>query len=58
MERIRVEEMVKALKLDSVVQVAIPIGGIQIQATGSSPSGPVTVFGYNINNASGVGCLG
>lgn len=57
MERIRVEEMVKALKMDSRIQVGIPIGGITIQATGGNAGGPVTVTGFNINAAHGDGIL-
>ena len=58
MERIRVEEMVKALKMDSRVQVGIPIGGIQFVGTGANAGGPVEVSGFNINNAHGDGILG
>lgn len=57
MERIRVEEMVKALKMDARIQVGIPIGGIQIQATGANAGGPVASVGFNINNAHGDGIL-
>lgn len=58
MERIRVEEMVKALKLDSRIQIGIPIGGIQITGTGANAGGPVQITGFNINNAHGDGVLG
>lgn len=58
MERIRVEEMVKALKLDARVQVGLPIGGIQITGTGANAGGPVQIQGFNINNAHGDGILG
>ena len=58
MEVIRVEEMVKALKMDSRVQVGIPIGGIQITGTGANAGGPVQIAGFNINNAHGDGILG
>lgn len=58
MERIRVEEMVKALKMDSRVQVGIPIGGIQFIGSGANAGGPVEVIGTNINNAHGDGILG
>lgn len=50
MERIRVEEIIKALKMDGRVQVGIPVGGIQIVATGANAGGPVVVTGYNINS--------
>lgn len=58
MERIRVEEMVKALKMDSRVQIGVPIGGIQITGTGTNVGGPVQITGFNINNAHGDGILG
>jgi len=58
MERIRVEEMVKALKLDARIQIGIPIGGIQITGTGSNAGGPVQITGFNINPAHGDGILG
>lgn len=57
MERIRVEEMVKALKMDSRIQVGIPIGGIQITGTGANAGGPVQIQGFNINNTHGDGVL-
>lgn len=57
MERIRVEEMVRALKMDSRIQIGIPIGGIQITATGGNAGGPVTVTGFNINAPHGDGVL-
>lgn len=58
MERIRVEEIVKALKMDSRVQVGIPIGGIKFTGTGANSGGPVVVTGFNINNAHGDGIIG
>lgn len=58
MERIRVEEMVKALKMDARVQIGLPIGGIQITGTGGNAGGPVTITGFNINNAHGDGIIG
>jgi hypothetical protein len=58
MERIRVEEMVSALKLDSRVQVGIPIGGIQFMGTGSNAGGPVVVQGFNVNIPHGDGIVG
>ena len=57
MERIRVEEMVNALKLDARVQVGIPIGGIQITGTGSNAGGPVAITGFNINAPHGDGIV-
>lgn len=47
MERIRIEEIVKALQQDAVISVAIP-PGITITAAGISPAGPVTVAGSTI----------
>ena len=58
MERIRVEEMVKALKLDARVQIGIPIGGIMITGTGANAGGPVQITGFNINPAHGDGIIG
>lgn len=58
MERIRVEEMVKALKMDARIQVGLPIGGIQITGTGANAGGPVAITGFNINNAHGDGIIG
>ena len=49
MERIRVEEMVKALKMDAGVQIGIPIGGIQV-AVGN-------LTGVSTNNVHGGGIL-
>lgn len=57
MERIRVEEIFKALKLDANIQVALPIGSIQFTGTGANAGGPVVVTGYNINAAKGTGII-
>lgn len=57
MERIRVEEMVNALKMDSQIQIAIPPGGIVIQATGANAGGPVVSVGTNINYVTGLGII-
>lgn len=57
MERIRVEEIFRALKMNSVVQVVIPPGSIQFRGTGSSPTGPVIVEGFNTNNGNGMGLI-
>ena len=56
MERIRIEEIVDALKNESKVQVTIPKGAIQIIAQGASAAGPVTVEGSNpkVINAYGI----
>lgn len=58
MELIRVQEIVSALKMDSRVQVGLPIGGIQIIATGSNGGGPVVCMGFNINIPRGDGIIG
>jgi hypothetical protein len=52
MERIRIEEIVKAFQQEAVITVAIN-QGIPIQAAGISPTGPVTVFGSTIYIAKG-----
>ncbi len=48
-ERIRIEEIVKAIKSDMRIEGGINIGGIQFQGTGASAAGPVEVVGFNIN---------
>lgn len=58
MERIRVEEMVKALKMESRIQGATPIGGIQVIATGANAGGPVVCNGFNINMPRTDGIIG
>lgn len=47
MERIRVEEIIKAFQEDALISVAVP-PGITLTAAGNSPSGPVVVFGNTI----------
>ena len=47
MERIRVEEIIKAIQEEMLITVAIP-PGTTITASGTSPAGPVTVFGSTI----------
>ena len=58
MERIRVEEIVNALKMDARVQIGIPIGGIQFTGTGANAGGPVIVTGFNVNAPHGDGIIG
>lgn len=58
MERIRVEEIIKAIKTCSRVQIGIPIGGIQFSGTGANAGGPVTITGFNINAPHGDGIVG
>lgn len=57
MERIRVEEIIKALKYDSQIEIAIPPGGITVTATGANSGGPVTVVGMNTNFVQGFGII-
>ena len=56
MERIRIEEIVKALQEEAVISVAVP-PGITLSAAGISPSGPVTVFGSTITFIKGYGII-
>lgn len=56
MERIRIEEIVKALQQDALISVGIPFG-IPIQAAGVSPAGPVTVIGTSIRPVKGYGII-
>lgn len=55
MEAIRIDEIMKAIHFDGQVQIAIPPGAIQFMGTGTCPTGPVTVTGFNVNFVSGVG---
>lgn len=52
MERIRVEEIVKALITESKIDVAIQPGTL-LQATGGNAGGPIQVFGTTIGISSG-----
>lgn len=56
MERIRIEEIVKALQQEAVISVAIP-PGITLSAAGISPAGPVSVFGSTITFSKGFGVI-
>jgi hypothetical protein len=56
MERIRIEEIVKALQQDAIISVSIP-PGITLTAAGISPTGPVTVFGATITLSKGYGVI-
>ena len=56
MERIRIEEMIKALQQDAVITVGLP-PGITVQAAGISPTGPVTVVGSSILPFKGYGII-
>lgn len=54
MERIRVEEIIKAIQQEMVITVAIP-PGTTITGAGSSPSGPVSIVGSTITLTTGYG---
>ena len=54
MERIRIEEIIRALQEDALISVAIP-PGITLTGSGTSPSGPVTIFGSTITLTKGFG---
>lgn len=54
MERIRIEEIVKAIQQEMVIQVAIP-PGTTLTAAGASPAGPVSVFGSTLTFTTGYG---
>ena len=56
MERIRVEEIIKALQQDAVISVAIP-PGTTLTAAGISAVGPVSVFGSTITFTKGYGVI-
>ncbi len=56
MERIRIEEIIRALQEDAIISVAIP-PGITVSATGISPAGPVSVFGSSITYTKGYGVI-
>jgi len=54
MERIRIEEIVKAIQQEMIISVGIP-PGITLTAAGISPTGPVSVFGSTITFTKGYG---
>jgi hypothetical protein len=56
MERIRIEEIVRAFQEDALITVAIP-PGITVSASGIGPTGPVTVAGMTIYYAKGYGII-
>jgi ABC-type nitrate/sulfonate/bicarbonate transport system substrate-binding protein len=49
--------MIRAIKEDANIQMALPPGAITINATGGNAGGPVTVVGTNITSSSGVGLI-
>ena len=56
MERIRIEEIIKALQEDALISVAVPMG-IPLQANGISAVGPVSVVGTTIKPVKGFGII-
>ena len=54
MERIRVEEIIRAIQQEMVITVAIPPGTV-VNAAGASPAGPVNVVGSTITLTRGFG---
>ena len=56
MERIRIEEIVKALQQEAIISVAVP-PGITLTAAGITPAGPVSVFGSTITFTKGYGVI-
>lgn len=56
MERIRIEEIIRALQQEALITVGIP-PGITVSAAGISPTGPVSVFGSTIYYAKGYGVI-
>lgn len=55
MERVRVEEIINAIKSDLKIEISIPPGGIQIAGTGECAVGPVAIQGSNVNFVEGNG---
>jgi hypothetical protein len=56
MERIRVEEIIRAIQEDAKLTIAIP-PGTTLTAAGASPSGPVNVVGSTITITTGYGVI-
>lgn len=56
MERIRIEEIIKGFQQDALLTIVIP-PGTTLTAAGTSPSGPVTVFGSTITLTTGYGVI-
>lgn len=54
MEKIRMEEIIKALQQDARIDVCTK-AGTQLQATGGNAGGPIQVFGTTINTSCGHG---
>jgi hypothetical protein len=56
MERIRIEEIIRAIQEDAKLTIAIP-PGTTLTAAGASPAGPVTVVGSTITLTTGYGVI-
>lgn len=56
MERIRIEEIIRAFQEDAQITVVIP-PGTTLTAAGTSGAGPVTVFGSTITLTTGYGII-
>jgi len=56
MERIRIEEIIKAIQEDAKLTIAIP-PGTTLSAAGVCAAGPVTVFGSTITITTGYGII-
>jgi len=56
MERIRIEEIIKAFQQEALFTVVIPPGTV-VTAAGASPSGPVTVAGATTSLSTGYGVI-
>lgn len=56
MERIRVEEIIKALQQEAIISVGIP-PGTTVSSAGTSPSGPVATIGSTITITKGFGII-
>lgn len=57
MEVIRIEEIMKALKYDAQVQVAIAPGMVNFVGTCVTPAGPGTIVGTNTTPINGFGII-
>lgn len=57
MEVIRVEEIMKALKFDAQIQMAIAPGMVNIVGTCATPAGPGTIIGTNATPINGYGII-
>lgn len=51
------KEIFRALKEDANIQIALPIGGLNIQVTGANAGGPMVAVGTNIAPGTGTGLM-